>query len=395
MPLIICVALLVFLFFAPTILVNGVKKNVYTIKEEKKEGGYQGIITMWHVVDWRTGRGAGVTHLKKCATVFEKNNLYFFIEIEGMTLQEANERLKSGEKPDIISYPNGFFENPVGLEKLDIDQSKVNQNLIKSGMSGTSVYAAAYMYGGYMLFTNSDMLYKKDLDNFDETGIPNYAFNACLKNLSYTEKRGNVETKINSIGFDEKATLPEAGLSYHMQPLGWDEDSEDEFMIIPEDIDYSKPSKGLYAKCDVGGDSSDFIKETTAMLVGSQDTYGRLAKLSDQGKGPEYMATALSPFTDMIQYLSIYQTDDELKKNTLNKLIMFLQSEYCQKKLENLYVFPVIYLEDIYSEDYLYQSLYEMQKTNLIAIPCFYDKSYVNSIANIIESEFKETLPAQ
>ena len=389
-PLIICIGLLAFLFFAPSILVSGVKKNVYTIKEEQKTSGYQGIVRIWHVVSWRTGRGAGVTHLKKCATAFEKNNLNLFIEIEGMTPMEAKDRMAKGEKPDLISYPNGFFENVYGLEKLDVDQSLVLHNLVKSGMSGTGVYGAPYMYGGYMLFVNSEMIYEKDLDNFDETGIPNYALNACLKALSFTEKRGNVETTVNSIGFDEKALIPEAGLSYHMPPFDWNEDAADPLMIVPEDNDNSKPSNNLYGKCDVGGGYDAFISETTAMLVGTQDTYSRLSNLSDQGKGPEYMPVALSPFTDMVQYFSILETEDALKKSSLNKLIMFLQSVYCQKKLENLYVFPVIQIENLYAEDYLYQSLYNIQIAGLKTIPAYYGKDYISSIKNIMESEFKQ-----
>jgi hypothetical protein len=388
-PLILCILVLCILFIAPKLFVKGINKNVYSIIREEENSGYQGIIKMWHVVSWRTGKSAGVTYLKKCATIFEKRNLNFFVEIEGMTQSEAKQRLLKGEKPDIISYPNGFFENSFSLEKLNIDQSNILTGLRKASKSGDANYAAPYMCGGYMLFINQDMLYRFDLDNFDETGIPNYAFNECLKTLSFSEKRGRNEATIKSIGFDEGCALPVAGLIYHIQPKDWNEDAEDPYMILPENLDQTSPSKGLYHKADVGGGYLEFTKETTAMLVGTQDTYGRLSKLSDQGKGCDYMVTALSNFTDSVQYLSIFKTEDKLKKETLSRFIEFLQSEQCQRKLEDLYVFPVIKIEDMYLEDYLYKSIYEMQSEDIIAIPVFYDDDYLTSIKGILEGEFK------
>jgi|GEM_PF-2314568 len=388
-PLILCILLLGFLFFAPDLFMKGIKKDVYSNIEEEEHSGYQGIVKMWHVVDWRTGKGAGVTYLKKCATIFEKNNLYFFVEIEGMTMDEARSRMSQGEKPDIISYPNGFFENSLGLERLDVDSSKILPSLRKAAKSGEGNYAAPYMCGGYMLFVNQDMLYRFGLDNFDETGIPNYAFNACLKGLSFTEKRGRQETAVKSIGFDENCLLPEGGLIYHSQPKYWDEDAEDPYMIIPEDMDETPPAKGLYEKAEVGGGYEDFIKEKTAMLVGSQETYMRLKRLSDQGKGPDYMVAALSGYTDMVQYLSVFQTDDKKKGRTLSKFIEFLQGEKCQRRLEELYVFPVIKLDDMYAEDYLYKSVFEMQQADFVTIPFSYDENYIESIRGIFEGEFK------
>lgn len=49
----------------------------------------------------------------------EKQIPYVYIEVSGMTIEEAKKRMQAGERPDVISYPKGFVygEDFISLER--------------------------------------------------------------------------------------------------------------------------------------------------------------------------------------------------------------------------------------------------------------------------------------
>ena len=147
----VLVGLLALLVAAPGLLIRGLDKNVYTIREKEKAERYEGTLTLWHVVTFKTGAGSGVGWLKDRAAAFEKQHPYVFLEVEGLTAEEAESRLAAGEQPDLMSFPLGFGEGFVAetlpeREELDPALARVGEGV-----------AWPWMGDGYVLLINRDM----------------------------------------------------------------------------------------------------------------------------------------------------------------------------------------------------------------------------------------------
>ena len=74
---------------------------------------------LWHVVSFPTPETGGVTYLTERASAFERQHPYVYVDVIGMTPEEAEERKKSGESPDILSFPMGYLNDASSLAALE------------------------------------------------------------------------------------------------------------------------------------------------------------------------------------------------------------------------------------------------------------------------------------
>ena len=122
-----------------------------------KQSPYQGVLRVWQVNDWRVGSYSRTALLQAAARRFEKQNIGVFIEAENVTEELLARRLAAGEKPDVLSFPDGW--TGIAADEL--------LNLGGAGLPALTdpfrrafdraPHAVAWMAGGQFVLTNSEV----------------------------------------------------------------------------------------------------------------------------------------------------------------------------------------------------------------------------------------------
>lgn len=114
---------------------------------EKKQGvlipKQEGIITLWHVDTFEGGTGSRRRFLFNVAAGFEKRYKNVLIMVSNYTPDGITEALKSGLKPDMISYGVGVDVN--NLQTISTDDN------LKYSAVGKTKYGACWCRGCYVL----------------------------------------------------------------------------------------------------------------------------------------------------------------------------------------------------------------------------------------------------
>ena len=125
---VICVALLVAPFFL-------IPKN--NAKSEENLA----ILTIWHIDTFEGGKNSRCNFLREQANAFSKNNEGVYFLVSNHTVLSANNLLKKGSIPDIISYGYCNIDLSGKVKELNVGDL--------GGAVGNKKYAVSYLKGGY------------------------------------------------------------------------------------------------------------------------------------------------------------------------------------------------------------------------------------------------------
>lgn len=118
---------------------------------------YQGVLKVWQLNDWRVGSYSRTGLVQAVARRFEKNNIGVFVEMQSVTAEQLARRLNEGEKPDILSFPDGWS----GISKellLNLDTGALPPLIAPfSRAFSRDTRAVAWMAGGQLVLTNSEV----------------------------------------------------------------------------------------------------------------------------------------------------------------------------------------------------------------------------------------------
>ncbi|MGI6161887.1 MAG: hypothetical protein ACOYJD_07630 [Christensenellales bacterium] len=269
-----------FLALAPGFLAPMVSVDRWAQWLGRSVPAYQGAIKVWHVAGWKAGHGAFSTWLSQISRGFERRNFGVYIEIEGMTEDEAAARLQSGETADVYSFPTGFFKDAAKL--APIEDPGLRPEHKKSGEYG-GLYALPYALGGYMLFINEDVLYEKGIDVNDETA---------------------------------------ADLAISASNAGWGGDAV-----------------AMYMAARQAGHYTAMGFEATGAYIGP---HSMIFELLDADNPPMYSLYPLGAYTDMAQYVAVADGLEEGKREVCSDFAYYLLRPSVQKGLNDLGVIPVM-----------------------------------------------------
>lgn len=289
---------------------------------------FQGILSLWHISDWRTGGSSGSAFLRKRITLFEGQNPHVFIEMQTLTAEEAEQALLNGDTPDIISYPYGA---ELELELADLPTVET----IFSGLPST---AYPYMCGGYCILLNINKLAENGIDIKSDWGLrPEELFDATQIGVCFDAEAGY--SALPSLAVH---TYPEAE---RPQISTWGEPE-------PPDVALS-----LEASWKNGFEA--FCAGNAGILIASHRQLFEASESFTQGEVPPFAAYAIGPYTDMVQIIGITPQQDELRQAASESFVSFLLSDNAQKKLEALGVFPVVGDLDIYQQSDIHLAMYK------------------------------------
>ena len=155
-----CAAAFVFIF-------GGVLKT----KRETVKKAYEGIVSLWHIDTFEGGTGSRRKFLLDLAVKYEKKHAGTLIMAIDYTVAGAEEEMKNGKFPDMISFGNG-------LELKAFSELKTENAYPEGVFSGTPA-AAIWAKGEYALFSKTEPS-GKEIDSLtvsqSEYNLPLVAF---------------------------------------------------------------------------------------------------------------------------------------------------------------------------------------------------------------------------
>lgn len=145
-----------FLLFAPPYLLRGLSKDYVHSVFEPEPVTWQGVLKLWHIVEFRTYQGSVTNHLRARTEAFCKAHPGVFIEVTGMTAAEFAQRYARGERPDAYSFPCGLLyrEQLQALPEAPGALGTLRQGLSAAEADG-AVFAVPYLMSGYFLLVNT------------------------------------------------------------------------------------------------------------------------------------------------------------------------------------------------------------------------------------------------
>ncbi len=177
---IFCAILLAFsISFTAIIGINKIGEN----KKITAQKNYKGIISLWQIDSFEGGIGSRQKFLLGVASKFEKREQGVLIMVSNYTIEGANQNIKKGILPDIISFGGGINISP--LNELTVEASS-------GGRIGNKSYATAWCYGSYFLISNVE----KDIKNIDKLTVSQAEYTLPLIALLQSELRANEYTVI-------------------------------------------------------------------------------------------------------------------------------------------------------------------------------------------------------
>ncbi len=319
MKRIICIlSVILFLVFVPGIVQNRVHEDVYTIENREKSQRYIGNLSVWHIVTFKTGAKSGLGFLRERADKFEQSNAHLFIDVIGMTAQEALERLEQGETPDIVSYPLGFFTNGEEFLPLEIPENMLD-SFKKTGEFEEQNVALAYMADSYALISNENLLEEYRIRISTQ---PTYEeFISALEELS--------KNSVTGVALGSTANSAGALLNLRYEAEG-----------------VSAQNLGYYGVLKEG--TEDFLKSEVGFYVAPFAEYESLVESENE---LNLDAIGMSDFTDLVQMISVTETSNDAKADMCVEFVENLFRDGVQGELADMKMIRTTKYDEVLGEE--------------------------------------------
>ncbi len=331
--LFLCIFCLAFLVLSPSIIVGGVHKNTYTIREQKKTEQYKGSLTIWHIVSFKTGGASGASFLRDRISGYERNHPYVFIDLIPLTPDEAQAKLQNGEFPDLLSFPLGFWGDTRKISTLP-EEKTLLPAYAACGDNG-SVYAYPYMADSYVLSCNQDLFSSGEVPVPLTTGISRENFVAALQKLSLETNKGS----ISPLSLSKTAGLHPAAALLYLKTIPNEDD------LFDEELPVDRPLGSFPISYDGGADA--FLDGKAAMLLSPSSEYEQMAN-DKRANSMSISAYSISRYSDMVQMIAVGETEDIAKYDMCLGFAQLLLAPDSQKKLEEMKMLPVTQVDGIF-----------------------------------------------
>lgn len=106
---------------------------------------YKGVLSLWQIDSFASGKGSVKRFLLEAARDFEKSNPGVLVMVTEHSVSGAKESMLSGSVPDIVVF--GRATDPAGFTELGV------KNAFRGGKVGDKTFAARWAGGGYALIS--------------------------------------------------------------------------------------------------------------------------------------------------------------------------------------------------------------------------------------------------
>ncbi len=289
---------------------------------QRREKYFYGVINLWQIDCFEGGTGSRANWLKNIVSGFEKRNNGVFVNVESLSLETANNLLKSGQKkPDIISYGTGLEIQ----ENMLMDLTEISVSGFASKVSNKAV---PWCMGAYFMIGDCN----KDLWGNDGRIVSTKKAQKIVYSVGVPNRNGYTSLKALKLNCtndfsDEKALF-----------FGSSQE-------IFEAYNYSQKIN---------------------RMIGTQRDFYRMASAQSNNKLREGETLFLG-YTDLIQYLSILSCDNIKKITTMKQFIEFMLENDQQSRLGEIGMFPIkTDAEPVYDNSYMVSAWENVKKQGII-----------------------------
>lgn len=157
-------AILLFVLFLPDYVDDKIAQNPFEQWLEHKKEHFSGIITVWHVVEFKPYVGSLGNVIKNAADSIEKNHFKVYLDVTALSSDDAAQLIQKGEFPDVISFPKGFVSE-ASLHPLSESERSAFDNLVdlSLGENNSVVYAIPFVASCEFVIYNPDKITSDEL----------------------------------------------------------------------------------------------------------------------------------------------------------------------------------------------------------------------------------------
>lgn len=334
LSILLSVVIVAYLIIAPPYIIKALNRDIYREWLEHDTEPYTGIITMWHIVGFKTYQGSMSLWLDQWIKKIENRHHGVYIKLKAMSVDEAQERLIRGETADIYSFPLGWTYSerlsPIVLKEMPNYAGNINT----IGYEGEALYAAAYAVSGYLLIINQAIAQEGGLGEVPDP-IDTAWLNQAAAKLTFERGR------------KKKLT---AGLT-------------------------GNPVIATYMSAEtLAGDYEQFIAGNGGLAIADARAAGDLKRSLEYSSGFTFGAYPLTNFTDQVQLVGIDKNILNVKYNYAIELIDILLSLESQQSLTELGACPAVKIEKPKHLNSTTQLLYSQLKEPLVPNTFLYQR---------------------
>lgn len=296
-------AVLAYLIIAPPYIAEALNRDIYMEWLTRDTEPYTGIITMWHVVGFKTYQGSMSLWLDQWIKQLEDRHHGVYIKLKAMSVEEAQESIARGEKADIYSFPLGwtYSERLSPIEHKSLPEFK--GNLSAAGCEGEYLFAVPYALSGYMLVINQNIAREGGLTELPEDTISAEWLNMAAEKLTFERGR------------KKKLT---AGLT-------------------------GNPVIAAYMSAETEvHDYEQFKAGNGGLAIADARAVGDLRRSLEYAGGFAFDAYPLTNFTDQMQLIGVDKNILNVKYGYAMELIELLTQAKAQQTLPELGACPVV-----------------------------------------------------
>ena len=283
---------------------------------------YQGILEIWNVDTFETGKKSKTTLLTEIGSVFQKKNKGVYLMVRNLTENECLNLLKDGVKPDLFSCSYGVAEKIKDyIQPITADCKGVAENLLNAGNVAGEQMAVPWCFGSYYLISTQSALGKAG--KTEVLSLVDVALDC-----GYEKNNKKSTTTVYSLVFGMgKYLCPQnALLSYY---------DKGALTISNSSLNLNSISGTSYsAYCR-------YVAGESVILLGTQRDVIRMKNREENGRASDVKIEPLLKFSDLVQFVMCAKNDDEIKNDCKEKFIDFLVQSEAQEKIAESGVFAV------------------------------------------------------
>ena len=354
----ILVVISIFLIPTRSQIINDNMSRIYGyfVGEKSK---FNGLIEIWNIDSFESGSLSKEAILNFAASEFQKKYRGCYVLVRNISEQECLNMLLQGQKPDLFSCSYGVSGKIADyLQGFEIQDFGLNENFLQAGKVNDSLFGVAWCCGLYFLMTT-----KKSLSNAMVEYNQDFSLSKNAFLLGY--QTGNKKKKnIYSVVFSNKGYLmPKASL------LAYNKIEENKI----SELSFNKTKS--YSQYDA---YIDFLIGNSVLLLGTQRDVVRLNNRIKNGKIQDVIYEPILSSSDLVQFMFLAKSDDENKRNYIEKFVLMLFDKNIQKKISEANLFSTLKDAEFQYEIEVMNRISNEHISNLKINNAFLSKSEIN-----------------
>ncbi len=286
------------------------KAGIYYFSESRLDTTF---LKVWHIDSFEGGSGNRADFINKVAMDYHKNNSNIFIIVQTLNEEELESAIQAGDRPDIISFSHhtaNIFN--AYLQELDV-KVDVREDILQYGQKGNKTYAVPWNMSGYCLIGNAS--------------VDSRVLQTLDYDTAYSYDGGQYNYLVGMKG------------SYAQVAMNYNTNAKCDLSSCDKEIFDKTPYQ---AYCD-------FVENKGAVLLGTARDFYRIKNRVSLGNMAECKYVPLGKFTDLIQYMGVLNSVNQLQAESF---IEYMVSTQVQKSLSDIGLFSVNKLKLYSDEDY-------------------------------------------